>query len=26
LSLENYIQSKGGWEVSAPTYMEEHNI
>jgi metallo-beta-lactamase family protein len=26
LSLENYIQSKGGWEVSAPTYMEEHNL
>jgi metallo-beta-lactamase family protein len=26
LSLENYIQSKSGWEVSAPTYMEEHNI
>jgi metallo-beta-lactamase family protein len=26
LSLENYIQSKGGWEVSAPTYMEEYNL
>lgn len=26
LSLENYIQSKGGWEASAPTYMEEYNL
>jgi metallo-beta-lactamase family protein len=26
LSLENYIQSKDGWEVSAPTYKEEHNL
>ena len=26
LSLENYIQSKDGWKVSAPTYMEEHNL
>jgi metallo-beta-lactamase family protein len=26
LSLENYIQSKGGWQVSAPTYMEEYNL
>lgn len=26
LSLENYLQSKGGWEVSAPTYMEEYNL
>jgi metallo-beta-lactamase family protein len=26
LSLERYIQSKGGWEVSAPTYMEEHYL
>ncbi len=26
LSLENYLHSKGGWEVSAPTYMEEFNL
>jgi metallo-beta-lactamase family protein len=26
LSLENYLHSKGGWEASAPTYMEEHNL
>jgi len=26
LSLENYLHSKGGWEVSAPTYMEEYNL
>jgi len=25
-SLENYIKSKGGWEVSAPTYMEEYSL
>jgi metallo-beta-lactamase family protein len=25
-SLEDYIHSKGGWEVSAPTYMEEYNL
>ncbi|MFH0897194.1 MAG: MBL fold metallo-hydrolase [Candidatus Bathyarchaeota archaeon] len=26
LSLENYLQSEGGWEVSAPTYMEEYDL
>ena len=26
LALENYLQSKGGWDVSAPTYMEECNL
>jgi metallo-beta-lactamase family protein len=26
LSLENYLRSKGGWQVSAPTYMEEYNL
>jgi metallo-beta-lactamase family protein len=26
LSLENYLNSKGGWVVSAPTYMEEYNL
>jgi metallo-beta-lactamase family protein len=26
LSLENYLHSKGGWEVSAPTYMEEYSL
>jgi len=26
LSLENYLQSKAGWEVSAPTYMEEYDL
>jgi hypothetical protein len=24
--LENYLHSKGGWEVSAPTYMEEYSL
>jgi len=26
LSLEDYLHSKSGWEVSAPTYMEEYNL
>jgi metallo-beta-lactamase family protein len=26
LSLENYIQSKTGWEVSVPQYLEEYNL
>jgi metallo-beta-lactamase family protein len=26
LSLEKFLQSKGGWEVSAPTYLEEDNL
>jgi metallo-beta-lactamase family protein len=26
LALENYLQSKGGWEVSAPTYLEEYTL
>jgi metallo-beta-lactamase family protein len=26
LSLENYLHSKGRWEVSAPTYMEEYSL
>jgi metallo-beta-lactamase family protein len=26
LALENYLQSKGGWDVSAPTYLEEYNL
>lgn len=26
LSLENYLDSKGGWSVSAPTYLEEYDI
>jgi len=26
LSLEDYLRSKGGWEVSAPTYMEEQDL
>ena len=26
LSLEGFLHSKGGWEVSAPTYMEEFNL
>jgi metallo-beta-lactamase family protein len=26
LSLESYLHSKGGWEVSAPTYMEEYSL
>jgi metallo-beta-lactamase family protein len=25
-SLEEYLRSKGGWEVSAPTYMEEQEL
>jgi metallo-beta-lactamase family protein len=25
-NLENYIRSKVGWEVSAPTYMEEYDL
>jgi metallo-beta-lactamase family protein len=25
-SLENYLHSKGGWQVSAPTYMEEYTL
>jgi metallo-beta-lactamase family protein len=25
-SLEDYLRSKGGWEVSAPAYMEEHDL
>jgi len=25
-SLENYINSKSGWQVSAPTYMEEFTL
>jgi metallo-beta-lactamase family protein len=25
-SLESYLQSKGGWEVSAPTYLEEYDF
>jgi metallo-beta-lactamase family protein len=25
-SLMNYLRSKGGWEVSAPTYMEEYAL
>jgi len=25
-SLENYLHSKGGWQVSAPIYMEEFNL
>ena len=25
-SLENYLHSKGGWKVSAPTYMEEYTL
>jgi len=25
-SLENYLHSKGGWHVSAPTYMEEYTL
>ena len=23
---ENYLHSEGGWEVSAPTYMEEYDL
>jgi metallo-beta-lactamase family protein len=26
LSLEKFLQSKDGWEVSAPTYLEEHDL
>jgi metallo-beta-lactamase family protein len=26
LSLEDYLRSKGGWQVSAPTYMEEQEL
>jgi metallo-beta-lactamase family protein len=26
LSLENYLNSKGGWEVTAPTYLEEFDL
>jgi metallo-beta-lactamase family protein len=26
LSLEDYLHSKGGWEVSAPTYLEEYKF
>jgi len=26
LSLEDYLHSRGGWEVSVPTYMEEYNL
>jgi len=26
LSLGDYLRSKGGWEVSAPTYMEEQEL
>jgi metallo-beta-lactamase family protein len=26
LSLENYLNSKGGWEVSAPMYLEEYTL
>ena len=26
LSLEKFLQSKGGWEVSAPTYIEEYDL
>jgi metallo-beta-lactamase family protein len=26
LSLENYLQSKGGWKVSAPIYLEEYDL
>jgi hypothetical protein len=26
LSLENFLHSKGGWEVTAPVYLEEHNL
>jgi metallo-beta-lactamase family protein len=26
LSLENYLDSKGGWSVSTPTYLEEYEI
>ena len=26
LTLKDYLQSKSGWEVSAPMYMEEYNL
>jgi metallo-beta-lactamase family protein len=26
MSLKGYLESKGGWEVSAPTYMEEYSL
>jgi metallo-beta-lactamase family protein len=26
LSLEKYLHSKGGWEVTAPAYLEEDNL
>lgn len=26
LSLENYLRSKGGWEVTAPVYLEEYDL
>ena len=26
LSLENYLHSKGGWEVTAPVYLEEYDL
>lgn len=26
LSLENYVHSKDGWQVSAPAYLEEYNL
>ena len=26
LSLENYLHSKGGWEVTAPAYLEEYDL
>ncbi len=26
LSLENYLHSKGGWEVTAPAYLEEYEL
>jgi metallo-beta-lactamase family protein len=26
LSLENYLNSKGGWEVTAPVYLEEYDL
>ena len=26
LRLEKYLHSKGGWEVTAPAYMEEYNL
>jgi metallo-beta-lactamase family protein len=25
-NIENYLHSKGGWQVSAPTYLEECNL